>query len=1177
MRGWGRGIARSALLAAVMLWVAPAWADEIELDEYSVEIQFDRAMRVLDNIPPVITSDPARTWECEWADDTLLHCYPDKDLPRATPVRIFLPALQRADGSVQFARALNAETTRPSLNATVNGPWGEGGPQVTITTLHGLEAATLQRHLVWTDGGRTWPVPAITPIEREQDAREQAFRVALPPDVPADTIISLVVPAGLRSTDGPLTSKSVNTLARIHVGEPLRVRAFRCRLREQPSRALPTDASIACNADAPLSVLLSGELDAPSLDALRAMLPAGLTVSVAPNPYDWDARQGGRFISRAMGSELVIRSTLPPGTTVPLRFPDTLRADDGRRFTPMAINIEYRQLQPAIVATAADRLVGDAQRAGGLEVVNGDAVMLRATALSDAGAEDVVRMPATRDARVEVPSAVAQAALERGGTVLWSDGNEYRRIIEAAPQFDVMVVQSRESTVVAWAVEWETSEPIPGARIELGLLSYDGTWTTVAEGTTDRDGLATLTIADDRMPRAQERGQPTADWMVRATSRGRRAVLPAQKRGDWWAPYSDVDGSRMRGTRLFTVMDRPLYRAGDTLRIQGWIRANHDGVLMNPEVEPFVLRLERQDLSAPLWARSNRGDAVVEWTVTPDARGAFTSELPLPVHMLDGTYCVRGVEPELKGGGCVFVGTYRAQDLWAEVTLSRTSVRMGESVTMAVEAGYLSGGAAASVPVAEVQVSIRHASPAEAFPAFAAFAFGAPGSEDSAKTWSGIRTAPGTEGLRLDGQGRASVTWAALPPFLPAGEAAPSFARAVFIVGVDAEGGEPVQAKPVTAWVHAGRPLLGLRLTPDWVTPSAPVVATAVLLDGEGRALPAAPITLTVSYVARHVDEAVDLATCTLPAGQEMPCAFPRARSGVYRFTARSQGAEDAVVERYIHVPRDQGVEDEVPAQLTLTTPPASHDASMTLELRHGYARADAIVLVTAGDSVLNVQRIRVDGPRHVLTLPTHAGGRNAVEVSLLLRERSPNPVRPDGTRATARYRVFDLDVAVPLAPAPRSLTVRFEDNAARPGGTVRLRVRNDAPTARSVTLAVFDDALRQLAGDRWEAADPRGEQWLAGRTAPESTFRVNTFQGATDKRRIELSWAKEEAPPAGVAAPPAGAGRNEAYLHDPGAGTDELDMISVTGSRIPEQSEMEVAGFMALDRADLDGARDGS
>lgn len=1173
MRGWGMRAACAALVMALVGVAAPAWADEFELDEYGLEIRFDHAMRVVDNTPPKVTSDPARAWECSWGDDTTLQCFPEQDLPRATPVRVFVPALQRADGSVQRARVLRADTTRPELHASVAGPWDEGGPRVTVTTLHRLDVAALQRHLVWTGGGRTWPVPAITPVEREQDAREYAFRVALPPELPPDTILSLVVPAGLRSEDGPLTSKDVDTVARVHVGEPLRVRALRCRLGLQPSRARANDGAIACNADAPLNVLVSGELDAPSLEALRAMLPAGLTVSVDPSPYDWDAHQGGRSISRALGSELVIRSTLPPGTTVPLRLPDTLRANDGRRFTPTVIDIQYRQPQPAIVATATDGLVGDARRAGGLEVVNGHAVTLRATALSDASAEDAVRLPATREARAEVPSAVAQAALERGGTVLWSNGDGYSRLIQAAPQFDVMVVHARERTVVAWAVEWETSEPIPGASIELGLLSFDGTWTTVAEGTTDRDGLATLTIADDRMPPEQVRGQATANWMVHATSRGRRAVLPARKRGELWAPYSAVGGSRTRGTRLFTVTDRPLYRAGDTLRLQGWIRANHDGVLMNPQVEAFVLRLQQQDLSAPSWAQRDGGDAVVEWTVTPDARGAFTSELPLPVHMLDGTYCVREAGRELKGGGCVFVGTYRAQDLWTEATLSRTSVRMGESVTMAVEAGYLSGGAAASVPVTLVQVSTRHASPAEAFPAFAAFAFGSSDSEEGATTWSGIRSVPGTEGLRLDGQGRASVAWAALPPFLPAGEAAPSFARAVFLVGVDLEGGEPVQAKPVTAWVHAGRPLLGLRLTPHWVTPSAPVVVTAVLLDGEGRALPAAPVSLTVSYVARDADEAVDLATCTLTVGQETPCAFPRARSGVYRFTARSQGAEDAVVERYIHVPHAEGGEDEVPAELTLTTPPASHDAPMTLELRHGYTRADALVLVTAGDSVLNVQRIRVDGPRHVLTLPTHAGGRNAVQVSLLLRERSPLAVRPDGTRATARYRVFDVDVAVPLAPAPRSLTLRFEDNSARPGGTVRLRVRNDSPTARSVTLAVFDDALRQLAGDRWEAVDPRGEGWLAGRAAPETTFRANTFEEASDARRIDLPWPKEDVRPAGVAAPPAGGRRKDGDLNDPGAGTEELDMISVTGSRIPEQSEMEVGGFMSIDRADLDGA----
>lgn len=1169
MRGWGM---RAACAALVVAWVgvaAPARAADLELDRTFIEIDFDQPMSVLENSSVAITTVPARDWSCEWVDDSGVQCTTDSPLPLATRVRVDVPAMMRSDGRMQRSLVLYGDTDRPGLYRELDTPWVDGVPVLILTSDHRITAGTARKHLRIEADGREWPVEVleeVPPGERNGRPPTQ-LRVTLPSDLPDDTVVTLQSTAGLRSEDGPLVRVKADEIARFHFREPFRVRAARCSFRGGQAEAAIADGALAlrCDADGPVRILLSDTLDEASVDALRQALPAGVTLTRRLGVTDWGGLHGSRRIARIRSEELVLTGSFTPGVDVRVVLGNALRDLRGRAMAPMTIAISPGPPTPVVHAASGSRLIADPERSGELEVINGPPVVVAALGLGERPVVADAEAPSTRGTRAAITRADTRRILAEGGTVAWAVGHTSESIELAAPQFDLAIVTTPGRTVLAWAHDWNGARPLAGARIELGVVDSGGQWRMVSEGLTGADGIARIVIgADDVVPRPN-RGEPSLVWMVRATHDDRRAVRRVASRAGWWATSRRASDDLEDIRRLFLVTDRPLYRPADTLRVHGWVRDVPAGRLLTPAVEPFqlALRTSRDDASA-----------VVEALVEPAADGSFSAEFRLPEYMVDGDYCFEAPEWDLDTETCVFIGTYRAQDLWGEASLSSRFIREGEPVALQLEAGYLSGGPASSVSVLNTSVAMRPASPADAFPAYKDFAFGDGDAEDVRLEPS----KPALDDVRLDADGHATIAWPLTVEVSGRpGKRTYGFARLQVSAILGVEGGEAMAVETAPAWVSAEDAFVGLRLSPAWPAHDSPITATAVVIDRDGRRQPGGDVTLTVAHRDQDDAAAEPVATCVLVPGIETPCRVPRQRSGVYIFTASRKGAADVVLERYIHV---SGATSATRTQATLSVDaaPDAHDAPMRLALDHPFATADALLVVTAGDEVLHARRVVVDGGRALLELPTYAGGRAGVTTQVLVRERLPRAARADGTREAPRYVDASVDVAVPLPPAPRSLDLRFVPEAGRPGTQVRLVVVNRAATPRTVTLAVFDDALRQLAADRWDVFDPRGDTWLSHVPRTRHGSSLWHFGGFAMDRRVNVFW------PSGAAGDPAPRGwsRNDLgsvgdvlfniTAADGGAlVSEELDRITVTGSRIATPPPAPV---MALGRGDVE--RDG-
>lgn len=1096
MTMWKRSAA-CAWLAWAGLASAATTGVEAEMSARSLTLVFEPAMAIFDNAPVrAVSVSPAVPMTCTWTDDHTLDCAADRGhaFPQATGFDIRIaPGLHRADGAALGGIRLQAETDRPSLDARIV-DWTDGRPVLRIEPKLPTTAEAIARVLELRAGDRVWRAldvaalpPPTSPWERP------AFRVALPPDLPSDAVVALHMRAGLVSTAGLLPSTTERTLLRFHNDEAFAIRSATCTARkpDEGEDRDPTDGlALRCVAGDDLRLSFSAAPDAAGKAAFVARLPPAVQVVGWDTPdHRWwgpDAPQS------APGATVRLRAEAA-NTDIAFNVDATLHDAAGRALArPVAIRIRNGAALPTLAAAGTRTLFGDADRAL-VAAVNAPALAIEETRLGLTGDGARFRLPATRDGAGAFASEGARATLAEHGWVRWRAQAAANATLDfAAPAFDLSAQVSR-TEVLVWAVDWRDSRPVAGADVELVLVAADGDAQVHARARIGGDGLARLTLPPGFVLPKTAPGAIPPTWAVRARAGGRLAVLPL----DNVVGSGEMLGQPRGERRLFAVADRPLYRAGDTLRFRVWLRERRGGRLVVPgDLKPFTLQLRRPFDNQPM----------AEVAVSLDAEGAFVGELTLPSQLPDGDYCLAPEDGDWsEEAGCVFVGTFRAQDLWIDARTESSLLRDGDPLRLRIEAGYWSGGAAAGVAISEVKVRATQASPADAYPLFAGYVFtgddsaaAAPDLRGTARAWPA-----------LDADGKAGVD---VPVAFAADDeqSPPAFARIEATAQIALSGREPVASAPAVAWQARFARYVGLKLDPGWFGATTPLRFDAVVVDAAGHAQAGAPVEVVVDYVGG--DETAPpqrVATCTLAAGTPAPCAVPRSRSGHYRFTARSGDAAPATIERYVWNTSDTRVPDKTASALTVVEAPARADAPVRLRLQQPYARADAWIVTAADGEALDSRIVPLDGPDTTFLLPTRADGRNRVSILVRVRERRAAGVDARGLRDAPGALTLSADVDVPRPAPVARLALDAPTTRTAPGATVRLRLRNTGASPRTVALAVFDDALRALAGDRWDAFDPQGEDWLGAREPSWSArFRAAGFgDWCRCGWRRELPW----------------------------------------------------------------------
>ena len=1154
----------------------------------SLRLQFPQPMQTWENRvdPQAIRLTPALPVQCTWTSDTLIDCgfAPGASSTPATRYRIDLAAgLKTQTGRELPAQVLHAETTRPSLHARI-GEWRGKVPVLYVLPTLPVTAEAAAEVLRLSVDGQPVALPPLRELPGHS-WQPRAFTLELSGIQGNGSRVELAATPGLLSTAGPLRGTGSGVLLRSVINEPFVVRGGDCSgiTRDQP--AVPDrDGHLAldCVPGTALSLIFSERPDAASRQRFAEALPGEVTLSgwseqhsVLPAEDDGPAYQ----VRPGWAARLLVERA---GVDTGFEVPADLRSVDGATLPhPLRVGIRTGPYRPRLHAPHVRALVADGRArdmATLARVQNAGPLGIAMTALgAQPHGERFLTPVAAPYEQQPVSPPGTRRVLAEGGWVSWvpeHDGiappigretgleDPYARLRSsrhealqfAAPGFDLFAVAGRREVLV-WANDWDGRTPVADARVEL-LWRDDAAAAprSLAAARTGPDGVARLRLPAGFTTEAAGDG---ARWTLRGTRRqGReteRAVLPAWSAGGYGVPLGQA-----APTRLWGVADRPLYRAGDTVRYHLWQRDLAGGRLLRPaDHRARELRLIDRE----------QHKVIRRWQATPGPSGGFVGELELPLHLTDSTYCIGAGHSGDAEGTCFFVGTYRAQDLWvqAQAQAGEPVLRDGDRFVVDVEAGYYSGGPAADLQLARITTLLRPLPLQSAYPQYRDYHF----IDVHAGARSGGVALAGEqdEAPSTDTQGRARID---LPVSFAAGSGAagpPAFGQLQLVTEARLEGREGTASNAATARYSGYDRFVGLRLEPRRIDTVSPVSLQGVVIDADGTPVPEAPVVVQVHYLPGYSREAGEdtpepelLVTCPAPTDRTAGCDFPRERPGRYVLTASSGDAAPAEIVQYIW---GSSAHPARPGRTNLEVlqPPEHAGGPLRAVLAQPYPRASVLFVFTNGDTILGYQVEDIAAASAGFELPTHADWRGSPVLHAFVREAAPSQVA-DGYRTPHRLTSLraDVELALPADEPEQPVTVAFDATTAAPGTRRTVALHNASEASREVVLAVVDDALRALASDFLPYFDPHGAHWLGAANHRRGQVTSTSFAAWSNPRPWSVSLLPGQDPdgddppvvfdsPAamGAPAPPPAPPAPPASLQD----TTNLDRVEVTGGRL--------------------------
>lgn len=291
---------------------------------------------------------------------------------------------------------------------------------------------------------------------------------------------------------------------------------------------------------------------------------------------------------------------------------------------------------------------------------------------------------------------VVELASPRLGTALLGrDQPRYVATTALVTNLAVHFKWGRESSLV-WVTTLDGAEPVADAEVEVrDYCSGASRWS----GRTDADGVArvAVTLGEPQGGSSCRSWSPTPPLLVSArTASDMSFTLSLWHRGI--APYNfDLPVGRESSSRLaHTVLDRPLFRAGETVSMKHYLRQHVMRGFIIPEIAGSVVEVSIVHagsggrITVPV---SFDADGVAEtgWSIPPDAKlGEYTISLG------NGNKD----EPRFSAVTAKFkVEQFRVPSMKAVVQAPAQVQVNPRELTLDLYVGYLSGGGAGNAPV----------------------------------------------------------------------------------------------------------------------------------------------------------------------------------------------------------------------------------------------------------------------------------------------------------------------------------------------------------------------------------------------------------------------------------------------------------------------------------------------
>ncbi len=266
-------------------------------------------------------------------------------------------------------------------------------------------------------------------------------------------------------------------------------------------------------------------------------------------------------------------------------------------------------------------------------------------------------------------------------TALVSGKEELREII-CISEYS-LEVRALKDSVICYVTDAISGEPVKGRKVKFWGCRTDRSRKPVTrlieefEVSTDARGLAVV---------SQEKFKEHFSYVIEVMDGSGKSSYAFALHYSY-SPYRMERGGH--GLKVFGISNQPVYRPGDTVNFQFWLRD------LNQQADKPKIYSEQE---AEVTVNTARGSEIWKKTLKTDAAGMLWGNFTLPDEVELGSAVIRivfkgtGLPENLSRGLTFRVEEYRKPEFEVEVRPSRETVIRGEKFDAVVKAEYYFGG-----------------------------------------------------------------------------------------------------------------------------------------------------------------------------------------------------------------------------------------------------------------------------------------------------------------------------------------------------------------------------------------------------------------------------------------------------------------------------------------------------
>ena len=1052
--------------------------------------------------PVKLTPTPKGSWR--WIGTRTILFDPLVRFPQATTYEVEIPAGTKSanGGELKAATKFTFETPAPTLVSSFpynHAPQHLNAPMFVMFDQKIDKQAVLASMKV-TANGKPWAIRLIDDSElgkladskradeqqlaafaeaakqNDQDGRWIAFRATQ--DFPTDAGITVTIPAGTPSAEGPNTTKSAQSFS-FRTYPPLRITRAECGYNGN------------CPPGTPFVIELNNPLDVDQFQdgwiSISSDIP-GMKIVQSGNHIVVQGMTKARTTYKAViSADLLDQFGQTLGTESPRSWsvgdarptfygPQGMVVIDPAAKTPTLdfFSTNYEQLKVRLYQVEPGDLDGynfylrNRWNKDKPPVLPGRKVFDQLVKTT-IGKNELV------ETSVDLRPTMNKAGLGHAIAVVepypWTQKYEPPRLISWVQSTKLAVDAYVDANdLIAFATELDTGKPAVGAALEIRPFGI--------KAVSDDKGLATMPLGVG--------GLKGAHYLV--ARRGDDVAFVTDHSGYYNEFGNWVKQARATNLAWYVIDDRKMYKPGEEVSLKGWLRTidqreGGDVGGINNGVNTITYKV-----------RDSRNNEIAKGTATVSSVGGFDTKFMLPKTPNLGYARVEleaaGKDPWSSGGGTYQhsfqIQEFRRPEFEVTAQASQGPFLVGSNGEVTVSAKYYSGG---PLPGAPVNWYVTASQTSFTPPNRDEFIFG------SWEPWWGYRSFFYDDDGGRGGRYKAPKTW---------NLASKTDATGGHTLHLDFLSVNPAMPMSVTTnasvtdvnrqtWtasaaliVHPSSLYVGLKTKKPFVEKGTPFDIEVIGVDLDGKVVPGAKIEVKAARLdyeykqGKYTQKEVDPQTCTVVVQKEAsPCTFATKQGGTYQVTALavdSKGRPNQTKMTFWVSGGDQPkARDVTQERVQLIPDKQEYRPGNTAELmiQAPFYPAEAVVSWRRS-GIVKTERIAITGPTKVITVPIADSmtPNMFVQVDLVgMAERLDDKGDPDPKLPKRpAYAVGSINLPVP--PKQRTLAVTVAPSAPKvgPGEGARLTVTVKDAAGRPVPNAeaaviVVDEAVLSLSG----------------------------------------------------------------------------------------------------------------